>query len=169
MLRNEEAARAVITTADGTDHHLYFSAAAHYVIEEEAGESAASLIDAMAPDRVNGKLIARGQYRPLIAMLFGGLEGARREQAHKARKAGRVTAKRPYTIDDAAEILQDVGPAVVLRVILPAVIASFPEVKPGDGDDDFIDVEAGEGAAAETPLTGTNGGNVPETPPPNAE
>lgn len=167
MMRNEEAARAVITTPDGTDHQLYYSAAAHYVIEAETGESAASLIGAMAPERVNGGLIARGQYRPIIGMLLGGLEGARREQAQRARKAGRVATKREYTIDDAAEILQAVGPAAVLRVILPAVIASFPEVKPGD--DEFIDVEAGEGAATETPLTGTNGGNAPETPPPNAE
>ncbi len=150
-----------LTLPDGRTFDVYFSAYAHYVIEAECGESAVSILQSLMAVERNGRTVLTGVYRPVIAALMGGLEGARQREAKAAKTPREKAAVRgtKWTIEDAAEIVDAAGVQTVVMACFPALAASFPKAAPGDDD------AAPEGEDDAAPLAESDAGNAPETPP----
>lgn len=149
-----------LTLPDGRAFDVYFSAYAHYVIEAECGESAVSILQSLMAVERNGRTVLTGVYRPVIAALMGGLEGARQKAAKAAKTPREKAAVRAskWTIEDAAELVDAAGVQSVVLAVFPPLAASFPKAAPGDDD------AAAEGEDDAIPLAVSDAGSVPATP-----
>lgn len=142
---------------DGRTLEVYFSAYANYVIEQECGESALTICQSLVARQEGGRAILSGMYRPIIAALMGGLEGARQKAGRDAKTARDKAAVRrePWTIGDAAELVDIAGIEAVVKACFPPLAASFPKSEPGDEPDD---------EETDAPLAESGAGSEPETP-----